>query len=207
MHPEVLARLRVEILSPLGTDHTPVYDDIREMKYLRAVINETLRLFPPVPFNNRQIIKSTTWMTDDGRKLYIPAGSRVPYSVLLMQRHPDYWGPDSLVFDPDRWLDERLKQYLIPNPFIFLPFNAGPRICLGQQFAYFETSYFLVRMLQKYDHIELAPECQHPDTLPPARWKHDLTGRKAIEQCFPKSHLTLYCEGGLWVRMREAGVS
>jgi len=36
-------------------------------------------------------------------------------------------------FDPDRFLDDRLKMYLIPNPFIFLPFNAGPRICLGQQ--------------------------------------------------------------------------
>jgi len=39
----------------------------------------------------------------------------------------------ALEFDPDRFLDERLHQYLIPNPFIFLPFNAGPRICLGQQ--------------------------------------------------------------------------
>jgi len=39
----------------------------------------------------------------------------------------------ALEFDPDRFLDERVKKYLVPNPFIFLPFNAGPRICLGQQ--------------------------------------------------------------------------
>jgi len=39
----------------------------------------------------------------------------------------------ALEFDPGRWLDERVKKYLIPNPYIFLPFNAGPRICLGQQ--------------------------------------------------------------------------
>jgi cytochrome P450 len=39
----------------------------------------------------------------------------------------------ALEFDPDRFLDERLHKYLTPNPFIFLPFNAGPRICLGQQ--------------------------------------------------------------------------
>jgi hypothetical protein len=47
----------------------------------------------------------------------------------------DSIGPRTLAleFDPDRWLDERVKKYLIPNPFIFLPFNAGPRICLGQQ--------------------------------------------------------------------------
>jgi hypothetical protein len=40
-------------------------------------------------------------------------------------------------FDPDRFLDERLKEYLLPNPFIFLPFNAGPRICLGQQVGFY----------------------------------------------------------------------
>ena len=39
----------------------------------------------------------------------------------------------ALKFDPDRFLDERVQKYLTPNPFIFLPFNAGPRICLGQQ--------------------------------------------------------------------------
>ena len=42
-------------------------------------------------------------------------------------------GLTALEFDPDRFLDERMKKYLVPNPFIFLPFNAGPRICLGQQ--------------------------------------------------------------------------
>lgn len=41
--------------------------------------------------------------------------------------------PAAEEFDPDRFLDERLRKYLTPNPFIFLPFNAGPRICLGQQ--------------------------------------------------------------------------
>jgi len=69
-----------------------------------------------------------------------------------MHRRKDLWGPDGKhlyfpwleipkahefylahVFDPDRFLDERLREYLTPNPFIFLPFNAGPRICLGQQ--------------------------------------------------------------------------
>ena len=75
-----------------------------------------------------------------------------------MHRRKDLWGPDgklhrlhagrlhpmlrhitipiviaALKFDPDRFLDERVQKYLTPNPFIFLPFNAGPRICLGQQ--------------------------------------------------------------------------
>lgn len=46
---------------------------------------------------------------------------------------PPLCAPSALRWDPDRFLDERVQKYLTPNPFIFLPFNAGPRICLGQQ--------------------------------------------------------------------------
>ena len=85
---------------------------------------------------------------------------RCIYSVFLMHRREDLWGPDgqfvfgsfiagyflndsspclaALAFDPDRFLDDRLQKYLLPNPFIFLPFNAGPRICLGQQVSPFQ---------------------------------------------------------------------
>lgn len=50
-----------------------------------------------------------------------------------MHRNIDYWGPDANEFSPERWLDERNKKYYLANPFIFIPFLAGPRICLGQQ--------------------------------------------------------------------------
>lgn len=106
-------------------------------------------------------------------------------------------------FDPDRFLDERLHKYLTPKPFIFLPFNAGPRICLGQQFAYNEMSFMLIRLLQSFSSITLHPEAQHPDTLPPADWAH-AEGRKSRERFWPKVHLTIYAHGGLWVRMTEA---
>lgn len=52
-----------------------------------------------------------------------------------MQRDPTLWGPDSLRFDPERWIDDR-KAYVTRNPFIFLPFQAGPRICVGQQVSF-----------------------------------------------------------------------
>ena len=50
----------------------------------------------------------------------------------MIHTSEDLWGPDAGQFDPDRFIDER-KQRLINNPFMFVPFNAGPRICLGQQ--------------------------------------------------------------------------
>ncbi|KAF4615947.1 hypothetical protein D9613_011384 [Agrocybe pediades] len=208
-HPAVLQKLRQEILEKIGSQRRPTYDDFRDMKYLKAVINETLRLYPVVPFNIRTSKRATTWQNKvPGEKpFYIPANTRTPYSVFVMHRRTDLWGQDALNFDPDRFLDERLHKYLTPHPFIFLPFNAGPRICLGQQFAYHEASFFLVRLLQKFSAIHLAPDAQRPDSRPPPEWAladspHDV--RKRTEKIKPKSHLTMYVEGGLWVTMEEA---
>ncbi|GAW05475.1 cytochrome p450 [Lentinula edodes] len=204
-HPEILRKLRSEILAIVGPNRRPTYDDFRDMKYLRAVLNETLRLYPPVPFNMRQSNKHTTLppINPGDKPFFIPAGTRCIYSVFVMQRRTDLWGPDALKFDPDRFLDERVHKYLTPNPFIFLPFNAGPRICLGQQFAYNETSFFLVRLLQNFSDIELSETSQPPDSRPPASWKKE-GGIKAIEKVKLKTHLTMYVAEGLWLKMGEA---
>ena len=135
----------------------------------------------------------------------------VSYSVHCMHKRKDYWGPDGTfrskfqicnftsltsistaeVFDPDRFLDERLHKYLIPNPFIFLPFNGGPRICLGQQFAYNEMSFFLIRLLQNFETIHFDEDAQPEESKPPKAWL-GLPGRKGVEKFWPKAHLTLY---------------
>ncbi|EGO03065.1 hypothetical protein SERLA73DRAFT_158706 [Serpula lacrymans var. lacrymans S7.3] len=205
MHPHVLTRLREEVLAKIGPSRRPTYDDIRDMKYIRAVLNETLRLFPAVPANVRESINDTTLSSPNpGEKpLFIPAKTTVAYSVLLMHRRPDLWGPDADEFDPDRFLDDRLRKYLIPNPFIFLPFNAGPRICLGQQFAYNEMSFMLIRLLQNFSSITLDLDAQSPECRPPAEWA-TAGGRKGIEKFRPKATLTLYSVGGMWVKMEEA---
>ncbi|KAG8215371.1 cytochrome P450 [Butyriboletus roseoflavus] len=198
MHPDVFRRLREEILEKVGPTSRPSYEDIREMKFLRAVLNETLRLFPAVPFNIRESINDTTWSSSNlaAKPFFIPAGAIVTYSVLLMHRRTDLWGPDALEFDPDRFLDDRLHKYLTPNPFIFLPFNAGPRICLGQQFAYNEMSFMLIRLLQNFTSIALSPESQDPIYRPPAAWARG-EGRQTIEQFHPRNHLTLYAK--VWI--------
>ncbi|KIJ19741.1 hypothetical protein PAXINDRAFT_67438 [Paxillus involutus ATCC 200175] len=196
-HPDVLARLREEILTKVGSSRRPTHDDMRDMKYLRAFINETLRLYPPVLSTEAQVWPAL----NGGKPFYIPPNTMAIYSVFLMQRRKDLWGPDADHFDPDRFLDERLHKYLIPNPFIFLPFNAGPRICLGQQFAYHEVSYFLIRLLQSFDAMSLDMATQH---LPPANWAEEGKGRKALEKVLARSHLLIYVEGGLWIRMKVA---
>ncbi|KAJ7086135.1 cytochrome P450 monooxygenase pc-1 [Mycena belliarum] len=205
MYPKVAARLRDEIITVVGPSNQPSYDDIKEMKYLRAVFNETLRLYPPVPFNLRETVKATTWPSPDPRDkpIYIPAGVKIPYSVMIMQRRADLWGPDANEFDPERFLDERVNKYFVANPFQFLPFNGGPRICLGQQFAYNEMSFILIRLLQAFSSISLDVEACPPHGRVPEDWA-GRAGRKGVEQFIPKAHLTMYTAGGLWVKMKEA---
>ena len=129
-----------------------------------------------------------------------------------MHRRTHYWGPDAEAFDPDRFLDARVHTYLTPNPFVFLPFNAGPRICLGQQFAYNEMSYMMVKLLQHFSDFELVPEATPPDMRPTPEWANARGAdgrlpRKAVEKFFPKKHLTMYAGGGIWVRAKEAAVT
>ncbi|KAJ6482845.1 cytochrome P450 [Mycena vitilis] len=168
MYPRVLTRLRQEILNIVGPSARPSYGDIKEMKYLRAVINESLRLYPPVPFNVRETVKATTWPSPDPKEkpIYIPAG-------------------------PSSTLDFMTR------------FNGGPRICLGQQFAYNEMSFVIIRLLQNFSSISLDVEACPPEGRVPPDWAGK-PGRKGVEKFRPQAHLTMYTLGGLWVRMEEA---
>lgn len=202
-HPHVYDRLRQEVLSTLGSENRPTPVNLHNMKYLRAVLNETLRLFPSVPFNIRTPNKDVLWPSlTGGKPYYIPAGTRCLYAPYIMQRRKDLWGPTAEEFDPDRFIDDR-KSILASNPFMFLPFNAGPRICLGQQFAYNEASFMVIRLVQSFKNFRLAME-DHPESLPPPEWKASGVGRKAVEKINLKSHLTIYARNGLWVKMDEA---
>ncbi|KAJ2930675.1 hypothetical protein H1R20_g6407, partial [Candolleomyces eurysporus] len=203
-HPDVLQKLRQEVLEKVGESRRPTFEDMKDMKYLRAVINETLRLYPAVPFNIRSSNQPVVLPGKNGSPpRYIPARTKVGYSVFLMHRRHDLWGPDADKFDPDRFLDDRVKTYITPNPFIFLPFNAGPRICLGQQFAYHETSFFLIRLLQQFTNLKHVPEAQPTSSLPPPEWKL-ASGTKGTDDFRIKSYLTMSAMGGCWLSMEEA---
>ncbi|KAJ7511189.1 cytochrome P450 [Mycena galericulata] len=205
-HPDVLAKLRREIFEKVGEKGRPTVKDIKEMRYLRAVLNETMRLYPPVPLNFRTSIKGVVWpaTTPGAKPFYIPPNTTIPYGPIVMHRRKDLWGPDALDFDPERFIDERLHKYLIPNPFIFLPFNGGPRICLGQQFAYHEASFILIRLLQSFSRISLAPDAQPPDSRVPEDWHaEDASAWKRREKVRPKSSLAMFVLGGLWVTLQE----
>jgi len=202
LHPDVKDKLRKEIMDVVGASERPSFDQIKTMDYLRAVLNETLRLFPPVPVNIRESVEERVLVSPtNGARYYIPAGMKVVWNIIGIHRDPRFWGPDALKFSPERWLDDR-KRYQTVNPYAFLPFQYGPRVCVGQQFAYNEASFLIIRLLQKFYHIELSPEAQPAGSLPPEEWA-SATGhtRKPVEKIMPKSHLTSFIQGGLWVKM------
>ncbi|KAJ7598046.1 cytochrome P450 [Mycena floridula] len=201
--PDIVARLRKEVMELVGATRRPSYDDIRDMKYLRAFINETLRLYPVVTSNRATTLPGTA--SSGGRPIYVPKNTTCIYSVFLIHRRTDLWGPDAAEFDPDRFIDHRLK-YLTSNPYIFVPFNAGPRICIGQQFAYNEASFFLIRLLQNFSEFNLAPDVQPDSSKPPASWTGS-PGTKGTDKIRFALSLTMSVQVSLLVDFSEVANS
>lgn len=81
--------------------------------------------------------------------VFVPKGTHASYNLYAMHRRKDIYGPDADNFRPERWLDGTLQ----PR-WGFLPFNGGPRICIGQRFALTEAEYVLVRMVQEFRTLE-----------------------------------------------------
>ncbi|KAH8677480.1 cytochrome P450 [Xylariales sp. PMI_506] len=151
IYPEKWKRLRDEVLSTVGQER-PSYSDLKSMRYLRYTILETLRLYPAVPYNIRTALVDTKLPGAPGQPdIAILAGENVGYTPMVMQRRQDLYPAGSVnaeTFSPERWFDWQ------PKPWEFIPFNGGPRICIGQNFAMTEMAYFMVRMLQKYERLE-----------------------------------------------------
>jgi cytochrome P450 len=157
-HPQCVRRLKEEILSVVGPDRTPTYADLKSMKYLQNVMNETLRLYPAVPFNVRLALHDTTLPRGGGptgdQPIAVLKDTPIGYSTLVMQRRADLYPPasdtfaDPAVFSPERWYTWQ------PKPWQYIPFNGGPRICIGQQFALTEMGYVLTRLFQRFERIE-----------------------------------------------------
>ncbi|TQV93296.1 hypothetical protein V2A60_010274 [Cordyceps javanica] len=143
--PDLWRMLRHEI-QDLGSK-PPNYEQLRGLKFAKYIINETLRLYPPVFQNNRQATRDTILPTGGGpdgtSPVFVPKGSSVVYSAWTMQRRKDLYGPDADEFRPERWATQR-------HGWDFIPFGGGPRICIGQQYALTEATYVMVRMAQEY---------------------------------------------------------
>ncbi|KAF7447811.1 CypX Cytochrome P450 [Pyrenophora tritici-repentis] len=153
-HPQVLQRLRTEIEEVVGLGQhasQPTRVDLKKMQYLDLVLKEVLRLYPSVPVNSRAALKTTTLPVGggpDGKSpILVRKGEAVGYCVYAMHRRTDIYGEDALEFRPERWEDGQLLRNV---GYGYLPFNGGPRVCLGQEFALLEAGYTVARLVQKF---------------------------------------------------------
>ncbi|XP_020113276.1 cytochrome P450 704C1-like [Ananas comosus] len=145
-HPTIQERIALEIIESVGdkvvSNEKGNYSSVDEftarlteqsmdkMQYLHAAITETLRLYPAVPVDGKCADEDD--VLPDGLK--VKKGDGVNYMMYAMGRMTYLWGEDADEFKPDRWLANGVFQPA--SPFKFVAFNAGPRICLGKEFAY-----------------------------------------------------------------------
>jgi cytochrome P450 len=145
--PEVEERLHAELRRVLAGG-PPALDDVPKLIYTRAVFEEAIRLYPPVPLLARQALRN-----ESIRGRPVPKGSLVMVVPWLLHRHRRYWGkPDHFI--PERFLPEN-AQYRVKHAYI--PFSTGPRICAGAAFGLTEAILCIATLAQRA-RLRLAPD-------------------------------------------------
>ena len=133
--PQVVNKLQAEIRDMVG-DVQPSYQNLKDMKYLNHVIDETLRRYPILGWNVRWSLKDTTLPhgggPDGSQPIGIPKDTALIFGGLPMQRRRDLYPKDGQ--DPDSWVPERWETWT-PKPWTYVPFSGGPRVCIGQNFG------------------------------------------------------------------------
>ncbi|KAK2854766.1 hypothetical protein Q7C36_006635 [Tachysurus vachellii] len=141
-NPEHQQKCREEIQQVLMGKDNIEWEDLSKIPYTTMCIKESLRMYPPVPEIGRKLSKPITFF--DGRT--VPAGCAIGISIYGVHHNPTVW-ENPKVFDPLRFLPENMAKR---SPHAFVPFSAGPRNCIGQNFALNELKVVVAMTLRKY---------------------------------------------------------
>ncbi|XP_070536660.1 cytochrome P450 4F3-like [Ptychodera flava] len=147
-HPEHQKKCQEEIdeLLDAKEEDRLEWDDLGHLPYLTMCIKESLRLHPPVPAIGRKLERSIV-IPYKGEKVTIPAGQRILISILSLHHNQRVW-EDPEVYNPLRFTPENSKDR---SPHAYLPFSAGPRNCIGQNFAMSEMKVITALVLRNFD--------------------------------------------------------
>ncbi|XP_010250974.1 PREDICTED: cytochrome P450 86B1-like [Nelumbo nucifera] len=152
-HPRVEERIIDEIKEIVGQrkskkekDEDVIFsiDELKKMVYLQAALSESLRLYPSVPMDFKEVQEDDVF--PDGA--FVKKGARVFYLIYSMGRMEDIWGKDCKEFKPERWMKN--GELVSENQFKYAVFNAGPRLCVGKKFAYMQMKMVAASILLRF---------------------------------------------------------
>ncbi|KAF2117193.1 cytochrome P450 [Lophiotrema nucula] len=179
-HPEAQAKLREEIhtcLPALNDSNATISStDIDRLPYLNAVLNETMRVFPPVPLTLRETVADTTIQGH-----FIPKNTSIIICPWATNTSKLLWGDDAHIFNPDRWMGAgKANTGGADSNYAQTTFLHGPRSCIGKDFAKAEFACLMASLVGKFEF-----ELDDPN------WKLEIQGG-----------ITARPKGGLWVKLR-----
>jgi cytochrome P450 len=143
--PHFRALMEEEIDRVVAEGAEPV-DWLDRMPHVRAAFEEGLRLYPPAPSINRAPLEDDTWTDENGRTITLPKGESVLVMPWTLHRHMLYWDKPR-AFMPERFLPENRDRI---QRFQYLPFGAGPRVCIGATFALQEAVIALAVLMKRF---------------------------------------------------------
>jgi len=147
-HPEVEQKVHQEVDANIKTGVYPEFDELENLPYIKQVVEEALRYYPPVWMYTRKAIEDD-YLGD----YFVPAGTDIFIAPYFLHRHPDYW-PDGEKFDPERFTEAAIKEQ---HKNAYIPFSAGPRRCIGDFFATIEMQVHIGLMARSFQ-LEYIPD-------------------------------------------------
>jgi len=178
INPDIQNKLKAEIEDVLkDTNGKPTYEAVNDMKYLDAVINETLRLYPPSTFLDRICVKDFEMppATPDGEPFTIKPGECIWFPSYALHRDSKYF-PEPEKFNPDRFLNSNVDNS------IYIPFGMGPRICIANRFALMKIKIMMFYLLSRCD--------LEPDV------------KTKVPMILDKKTVLITSDGGFWLKLR-----
>lgn len=153
LHQEWQDKAREEVFQVCKGNNLPSAENLNDFKIVTMILNETLRLYPPVVALTRGTSKDIK-LGD----LEIPAKTQFYVAVAAVHRDPEIWGKDSLEFNPQRFAESR--KHLAS----FFPFALGPRVCVGQNLAMVEAKIILAMIVKNFS-LALSPSYVHAPSM------------------------------------------
>ncbi|KAI7991790.1 Cytochrome P450 94A2 [Camellia lanceoleosa] len=147
-HPNVENEILKEINDK---SEAATFEEVKDMVYTHTTLSESMRLYPPVPVDRKEVIDDD--VLPDGT--LIKKGTRVAYHPYAMGRSEKLWGSDLAEFRPERWLETRDAaaekwSFMAKDPYTYPVFQAGPRICLGKEMAFLQMKRVVSGMLRRF---------------------------------------------------------